>query len=286
MQNQFVFEEEKEIERLGVQNALLYAYEAPVIQTLFPKGGGYTVLDVGCNDGSKTVERFSLDAVGKVIGIEYNEALAQRAEQCYGGEKFSFYSLDAEAPDFPDRLAGVMKAGGIRGFDVICLSLVLMHLSDAKALIAALRPFLMPDGKLFIVEANDRASTLSNDQNDLLGDFLEILKKDKYSGNREVGAAVCEILSDCGYEDIRVWHDAISAGSGETKKKKAIFETFFTYLPEDISLLLEAEPENEEYKSWSAWVDRNYKALKRLILQKESAVSMGIKILTCTRGKK
>ena len=222
----------------------------------------------------------------RVIGLEYNEELAAKAQKAYGNERFSFYPLDVEAADFAERLHNIMNEKKIDGFDVIYLSFVLMHLSDVKGLLIALRPFLKTDGKLFIIEANDAASTLTGDKNGLLGEFLEILKKDKYSGDREVGATVCETLSACGYESINVWHDAVSAAEGEKEKKKAIFTTFFTYLREDVLLLLESEPDNEEYRSWSAWLDGNYEPLKRLILKEKSVISMGMKILTCTKGKK
>ena len=159
-----------------------------------------------------------------------------------------------------------------------------MHLRDVNRLLTGLRPFLKPDGILFVVEANDSASMLSNDENGLLDAFLEILKKDRYSGNREVGTSIYEILTACGYENIRVLCDAVSAGSGEHKKKEDIYTTFFTYLAEDVALLLEAEPENKEYQSWSDWLDRHDQTLRHLILQDESVISMGMKLLTCTRG--
>ena len=285
MQSQLVFGEKNEIKRLRVQNELLACYEAPVFAQIFSEGQDLAVLDIGCNDGAKTIERFTSDQVLCVIGLEYNEVLAAKAQKAYGNERFSFYPLDVEAEDFAERLRIIMNDKKIDGFDVIYLSFVLMHLSDVKGLLIALRPFLKTDGKLFIIEANDASSTLTGDKNGLLGEFLEILKKDKYSGDREVGATVCETLSACGYENICVWHDAVSAAEGEKEKKKAIFTTFFTYLREDVLLLLESEPDNEEYRSWSAWLDGNYEPLKRLILKEKSVISMGMKILTCTKGK-
>ena len=284
MQSQLVFQEKNEIKRLRMQNELLSCYEAPVLAQIFSEGRNLSVLDIGCNDGKKTVERFSSESVSQVVGLEYNEKLAKKAQKTYGNEQFSFYPVDVEAKCFSERLRTIMTEKQIDGFDVIYLSFVLMHLNDVKRLLLNLQPFLKENGKLFVIEANDSASTLNNDENGLLGEFLEILKKDKYSGNREVGANICELLSDNGYKDICVWHDAISAAEGEMKKKKAIFTTFFTYLNEDILLLLDAEPNNEEYRSWSLWLDLNYKTLKRLILQETSVISMGMKILTCTKG--
>ena len=284
MQTQLVFGEEKERKRLRVQNNLLSCYEAPVFAQLFSEKNDIVALDIGCNDGVKTVERFSPASVKTVIGLEYNPTLVTKAQKNFANEKFSFYHCDVEADGFPEQLRTWMQERDLRGFDMIYLSFVLMHLSDVPKLLRTLRPFLKEDGKLLIIEANDGASTLSGDSSGLLGEFLAILRADKYSGDRGVGNRICDLLHHSGYDGIHIWHDSISAGAGEKEKKKAIFTTFFSYLPEDIALLLAAEPENEEYQAWSAWVDRNYKALKQLMMREESVISMGMQILTCTKG--
>lgn len=285
MQTKSVFEDKKEIERLCVQNKLLYAYEAPVFRALFSEKKDYSVLDVGCNDGTKTVERFSSADIKKVIGLEYNSALASKAQESYGGEKFSFYCLDVESDDFVARLNDIMCKSAVKGFDVIYLSFVLMHLKDVKKLLELLHLFLNENGKILIVEANDAYSSLNDSSNRLLDDFLEILKKDRYSGNREIGANICDMLGESGYTDVKVWYDAIIAGEGEGEKKQAIFTTFFSYLPEDIAILLDAEPENKEYQSWNAWMSENYDALKSQIVSDDSKISMGVKILSADGGK-
>lgn len=286
MESQLIFQEKKEIKRLRVQNSLLASYEAPVFEKITSQGRDMVVLDIGSNDGSKTVERFSSKAISCVVGLEYNPDLAKKAQKTYGDHRFSFYPFDVEGRDFAKRLQELMKEKKIKGFDIIYLSFVLMHLKDIEGLLCELRSFLNENGKLFIIEANDSTSTLSNDENNLLNEFLDILKKDKYSGNRAIGDCICERLEQCGYEDICVWHDFISAKDGEKEKKKAIFTTFFSYLPEDVMLLSEGEPHNQEYKNWVIWIDKNYKKLKNLIVQEKGDISMGIKILTCGKGGK
>lgn len=285
MKSQLVFEQESELQRLRVQNALLSPYEAPVLAQLFSGGRSLSVLDVGCNDGSKTVERFAAEAVFRVIGLEYNPALAQSAEEKYGSDKFSFFALDVESPAFGKALGDILKEKGIEGFDLIYLSFLLMHLGDPKRFLTALRPFLKPEGRLFILEPDDSASALSGDAKGLFGEFLEILGKDPYAGRRDLGRQLCEMLPACGYEAPFLWQGAISAGEGEAEKKRAIYTTFFSYLGQDLHLLLEASPENPEYRAWAAWLEKNQETLRRLILKDGSAVSMGMKILTCAKGR-
>lgn len=286
MEKQLVFQEISEIKRLQMQNNLLSSYEMPVLEKIIDGKDNLSVLDIGCNVGSKTVKLFSLDSISCVIGVEYNKDLAIIAREEYGKGKFSFYHCDVESDVFLRMIHSVMEEKHIDGFDIIYLSLVLMHLSDVKKLLVKLHDILKPDGKLFIIESNDSASSLSGDENGLLDTFLQILKKDKYSGNRDVGENINEILSACGYENICNWYDAICAMQGEVEKKNSIFITFFTYLIEDVLLLLEAEPENEEYKEWAQWLEQNYDKLRNLILQDDSVVSMGVRILTCSKGTK
>lgn len=285
MENQFVFQEEKEIERLRVQNHLLSRYEAPIFEELFSLRNGLTVLDVGCNNGSKTVERFSSERVSQVIGLEYSPELAVKAQETYGDNRFSFHPFDVEAPDFSRRLQTIIDSRGIDGFDVIYLSYVLMHLSDIAKLLQELRPFLKETGHLLIIDADDAASALHPDPDRLLDRFLEILKADRYSGNRETGRTACQLLCDSGDWDVHVWHNCIAAGAGEAEKKQAVFTTFFSYLPEDVALLLHAEPENETYRAWDLWVRDHYPTLRNLIMQDETVISMGIKILTCRKSR-
>ena len=204
----------------------------------------------------------------------------------YGNNRFSFHSMDVEASDFSDQMKALMKEKEIECFDVIYMSLVLMHLSDIRHVLGVIRSFLKEDGQIVIVEGNDENSTLVPDKKGLLPEFLHILREDKYSGNRDVGKEIIDLLKETGFENIHIWHESISAGAEEKEKKKDIFKTFFSYLPEDVELLLEEEPECEEYQEWEKWLDHNYKKLRRLIVQGNSSISMGVKILSCMKGEK
>lgn len=281
MKNQLIFEEQNERNRLKVQNRLLSPYEKNIFEHIFSDRQELAVLDIGCNDGTKTVERFASDAVAKVIGLEYNDSLVVKAQSDYGNGKFSFYSSDVESDNFSVQLKELMSENHVDGFDVIYLSFVLMHLQDIKKLLVELKAFLKPEGQLVIIEADDDVSVLTPDGKGLLAGFLDILKKDKYSGNREVGSRLNALLAESGYGNVTVWSDCVSAKPEEWEKKRDIFTTFFSYLPEDVALLLKAEPDCEEYKAWAKWLDENYRELEQLIVKEESSVSMGVKMVSC-----
>lgn len=123
-----IFDDHKEIDRLAVQNRLLKEYELPVYQRLMEGRTGLRVLDVGCNNGSKTADRFAHPSVEKIIGLEYNQDLVEEAQATYGDRWFSFYQCDVEQPDFAPKLRGWMGESQIEAFDLIHISLVLLHL--------------------------------------------------------------------------------------------------------------------------------------------------------------
>ena len=283
MNSQLIFQDETEMRRLRVQNTLLASYEEPILAALFSSASDMTVLDVGCNDGTKTVKRFSSPSVSDCIGLEFNRDLVQEAVNRYGDGRFSFYRIDAEDKDFAPSLRKIMAGKNIEAFDLIYLSFLLMHLKDPESYLRSLSQFLRKDGKILIIEADDSASKLNGDKGGLLGEFLAILRKDRYAGNRDVGRNIIPILRKCGYSDITVHYDAISASKGEQEKKDAIFTTFFSYLGEDVSILLSCEPENAEYRSWKAWLKNNYSTLREMVTDEESEISMGMKILTCSK---
>lgn len=284
MQEKAVFDCEKERKRLQTQNRLLRPYEVPTLRAGLEQGKMIRVLDIGCNDGTKTKALFSAHNIQKVIGLEYNGSLALAAQEKYGDEKFSFYRVDVESASFLPRLHDAMAENGVKGFDLIYLSFVLMHLHEPDEFLRKIRSVLNPGGTLIVVEADDSTSTLTPDEEGLLSDFLKILEQDRFSGNRRLGCSLVQTLQRRGYEDIVCWCEQISAEGKELEKKADIFETFFSYLPEDVQILRREDPENEQYQQWESWFNANGEKLRRLILEEKSQISMGMKILSCTRG--
>lgn len=180
-----IFDNRKELARLAVQNKLLKEYGQPVYRRLLDGRSELRVLDVGCNNGSKTADRFTHPSVAKTIGLEYTQKLVDQAQETYGNPWFSFYQCDVEQPDFPQKLRGWMEENQVEAFDLIHISLVLMHLAEPGRVMGILREFLAPEGRVMIIEANDTANRLTPDPAGLFQDFMGILMAEPFSGNRE-----------------------------------------------------------------------------------------------------
>ena len=281
MENLAVFTGEKELSRLQTQRQLMRTCEEPVLRELLAGRSELNVLDVGCNDGEKTVRWFSDPAISRVLGLEYNTALARQAHETHGGEIFSFYPCDVEAKAFPAILADLMQHEGIEGFDVIYLSFVLSHLTAPETLLRRLREVLKPGGVLIAVETDDSKSFLEPEGGELLNEFLALLRRDPYAGDRDIGGRLPRMLRGCGFAAPALCCDAISAGPGEQERKAQIFEMFFSFLPEDVPILRDEAPGEPYYADTERWLAENFEELKRRILAEQAHISMGMAVVTC-----
>ena len=82
---------------------------------------------------------------------------------------------------------------------------------------------------------------------------------------------------------LSILNEFVNEISCRCKKKEDIFTTFFSYLPDDVELLLEEDPENAEYIAFSDWLRVNYESLHRVITDNKTEIKMGLKIAACKR---
>lgn len=276
-----IFQDEIEIKRLMVQNRLLAEYEEPVLDDAFNGKSDLFVLDVGSNDGKKTIKRFAERSVKKLIGLEYNAELVEKAKNEFDDKRFSFYCCDADSDDFESVLIDICRHNEIEKFDIIYLSFVLMHMSSPERLLELVKRFLKIDGKVIIIEGYDSNSSLVPDKDNRLIEFLDYLDKDPFSGNRALGKKLPQMLRDSGFSQITSAVDSIAAEGDEIQKKRDIFEVFFSYFPQDISILIRENPEDEYASTVQKWIDTYYDELKNHILDKESKITMGLRVVVC-----
>ena len=277
-----IYQDPREQARLAAQNHLMRAYEAPVLELLFRGRSGLRILDVGCNDGGKTLERFSRPETARVLGLEYHSDLVTRAEKSCADSRFLFRTCDVETEAFPEQLFRIMEESGIEAFDLIHLSFILMHLKDPERLLAALSGVLAPGGQLLLVEPDDTVSFISEDPDGLFSEFLGYLKTDPFAGDRGCGGRIFSMLGRMGFQKVYLASSLIEAEQNEPKKKDDLFQMFFSYLPFDMEFLLQKEPERAEYRRCAAWLHSHFTALKEQILQCRK-IGMGVFIMTCKK---
>lgn len=277
---QNVFLDEVELKRLMIQGRLLSEYEQPIYQKVIDGRKGLTLLDVGCNNGWKTKERFSDKNFKKIIGIDCLDLLVEQARKQFGNEVLSFYACDVATEDFAEKLQQIMQKENIQAFDIIHCSFMLMHTKEQEEILRRLKAFLAPGGKLIAIEPDDTTSYMNPDPDGIYKEFLQVLSADPYAGKRNMGAELPGLFSNSGYTDIQLECTEIASSGNEITKKEHIFDTFCSYLQEDLILLRQGAEGNSYQTEWE-WVQKNLDKLRQLMTDEALTVSMGVKIYTC-----
>lgn len=275
-----VFAKEEEIKRLAVQRSLLKEFERPIYEKVIGGRSGLCVLDIGCNDGSKTIERFTKDHFRKVIGIDVLDSVVDEANSQYGDEVHSFYCCNTSVKGFSKKIQQILDKEGLKSFDIINCSFVLMHIPCPEAVLSCLRHFLSPEGQIVIIEPDDTISNVSPDHNRLFKHFSEILMQDVYAGKRDFGRYVPGILEASGFSNWCMQAEKIFSEHQDKAKKADVFIVFCSYLKDDLEILRKEHPGNKTIKKQLKWVRDNEKALYHQMVEEDTAITIGIKIFT------
>lgn len=88
-----ILDQEKEIERLVIQNSLFDKFDEEKYKSLLSKYNNPTVLDVGCGNGSMIISRLDFLSDYTLVGIDDNKYLIEMATEKYKGENCSFVTI-------------------------------------------------------------------------------------------------------------------------------------------------------------------------------------------------
>ena len=269
-----IFDTDYEIERLNAQEELLWKAQLPFYSG-FLNGKDMMILDIGCSDGYKTVKEFDRDNVRKVLALDSAPEAVSKAKANCGNEKFCFEMGNVEDADVEDRLIDLMKKYDIEAFDVVHLSLVVLHLKDPVRVLSILKKYIGKGGRIVIVEADDDKAALSPDDY-YLRKYNSLLKIDPYMGNRECANNMYIWLNQAGYHNIKDSYAFVQSGDMETKK--VMFDIYFSSLPVDFEDLCIDDPSNEDYRMAKDWLDENIDDIYEYLLHEATVFSFGVSI--------
>lgn len=270
-----VYQLKGELDRLAAQNLLFREAECGTYAQILQQYPQARVLDIGCNNGTKLVNRFSYPAIEQVVGLEFHGALAQQAQAQFGNQHYAFYQCDVEDASLLQQLEAIMTERGIEVFDIVHISLVLLHLKNPAAVLNTLRKVLSPQGQLLIVEPADNTMVVSPDPLHLRDGFVAAMEADPYSGNRNFVHSLPQLLQDCGYENIAIQPQIIFGDATAWDRKALIFEIICSFLEEDAQLAPEDAP-------WKHWVADHFAQFEHLIKEEESQITVELHMITCS----
>lgn len=118
----------------------------------------------------------------RLIGIERDPDKVQEAGDKFGGSQVAFITGDVEESDFIDDLADKMDEMGIEKFDIINISMLLLHLKSECALLRRLRRLLKPEGTVIIKDIDAGINFAYPDEENVFERIYRICDNNETSG--------------------------------------------------------------------------------------------------------
>ena len=279
-------EDKKETRRLKVQQNLMKEFDTPAYNKAKIAYDSLRILDIGSNNGDFIMDRLGSDDKTRIlIGIEYDEESVKIANDKYGvSGKIEFFSRNVEDEDFKESLTDIMEQTETGSFNVINVSMVLLHLKSPYKLLKTLRSVLSDDGLLIIKDIDDGFNIAYPDENGDFSRVTEICAYDEAGGFRKSGRQIYTLLSRAGFSSVNLEKLGMTTVGMDFDRRSALFDTYFSFVLEDLKLMRNRYPNDKKIKSDYEWYRDVYEELEEKFLDKNFFFSLGCMLLTARKN--
>ena len=261
-------ESDQEAKWLHVQQEMLRSYDAPVFQKIFNDIECHSVLDLGTNDGFQLVDRLaSCDSLEFALGIDVNPNAIRMASEAYADDsRYLFEEADCEAASFSDYLESRLAQAGKKGFDLVILSMVLLHLKNPFKLLRVVRKHMNRRGYIFIRDIDDGFNIAYPDDEGYFARLNRLCGEITTTGFRFSGRQLLEKLTRAGFKDISFEGSGISTVGMDQDQRSALLSASFGWLGGDLRLRAKNNPDNDEYQQDADWFEETYDEIEERFL--------------------
>lgn len=260
--NDYSFDDKREVKRLRKQTDLFHKYDIGIYDSLFESREKCMVLDVGCNNGNNIASCIgSRPEISVIVGIDKVESVIDKAKEFYKAPHFLFSCIDCSAADFREKLHTLMNTHNIASFDVIHISMLLLHLQNPGMTLSVLYEFLSDAGCLFIRDIDDSLKLAYPDNHGRFERAFSICNMDCNSGYRTSGREIYSLLVQSGYRNIILQRKGLDTIGMSSNDKDDFFNVCFSYITEDLKHLAKVEPDNMCWSENLKWFEENYNTM-------------------------
>lgn len=281
----FSFDDEKERRRLQIQEELTRAIEVAEYEKIEREYDELIVLDLSFVTADSIMAKLeNCQKVAKLIGIESDEKSVEYANERYGEQgKRVFYCMDMESEGFEAALDKVMSENGVTEFNVINLSWVLMNLRSPFKLLKILRKRLSKNGTVFVKDIDDAYNIAYPDENGYFERAVEICNRDELSGYRRSGRQVYTLLYRAGFKKTQLNRLCITTAEMDSDQRSNLFETYFSFVREDLRVLAEKYPDDKRVAADLEWYENVYDDMEELFQDDAFYFSFGVMLFTAKK---
>ena len=268
-------EDQQEKHRLRTEDILLAKYEAPIVERLLEGKQNAVCLDVNVLNPQGAYARLNYPQVSKVIALTYNEDVKSHGDALNNGEAVDFYTVHFEADDFEDQLEDCLEKSGVDGIDFVCLSMAIMDFKKPFKVLQAIQNCLNPDAVMIVRDVDDGAVFAYPDKDRYFEKFQSFYIHNKYSGFRYTGRQVYAFVRKMEPKSIRLEHYGINTADMSRRDRKALFECWFSFIPNDFARMLREDPSSRTAKEVVDFCNEYYDDLNEQYFSQDTLFSSG-----------
>lgn len=262
--------------RLETQSRLMKEFDQPVYDEVIAGRGNQVVLDIGSNNGDFVMDRLgSSGKVGRIIGLEYDMDAVDYANHEYGSDTVGFYQCDLESPSFQSELYKIMSEVGVKAFDIVNISMIILHLKNPYKVLKVVRQVLAPGGVIIVKDIDDGLNLAYPDPEGSFERVFRICRENETSGYRHSGRQVYTLLSKMGMTDISLIKQGINTVRMDFNQRQALFDTYFSFIMEDLEIMVDRYPDSEKIMDDYKWFSEKYDDLEEEFHSNEFFFNLG-----------
>lgn len=272
-------EDQQEKHRLQTEDSLLASYEKPIVEKLLEGKSNVVCLDVNVLSTSGSFARLSYPQITNVIALTYSEDIAKRGnkekENIETGDRIDFFQVQFEAADFDTQLEKCLDKAGVDGIDLVYLSMAIMDFKKPFKVLQAIQNCLNDDAVMIVRDVDDGAVFAYPDKNGLFAKFQSFYIHNVYSGYRYTGRQVYSYIKKMDPREIVLERYGVNTSNMSRKEKKALFEAWFSFIPNDFSRMLRENPDSKIAKEVMDFCDEHYDEMNEQFFSRDVLYSAG-----------
>lgn len=284
--NAYIFsDDKKEIKRLKIQQDLMVDFDRETYDRVISEYDELKVLDIGSNNGAFVTDRIvNRGNVTKLIGLEFDKGFVDISNEKYGVEgKIKFFEQNVESEDFEDKLEEYMQEMGIESFNVVNISMLILHLKSPYKMLKAIRKFLDKGATIIVKDIDDGFNMAYPDDDGSFVRVYDICKKSKTSGFRNSGRQIYTLLMRAGYRNVRFEKMGISTPGMDYEKRSALFDTYFSFILEELKIYVKDHPNDKRAVKDLEWLDNIYESLEERFQDDNFFFNLGFVLFTAKK---
>ncbi len=275
------FGDEGERERLVKQHDFVYRFAKDAYDKILsvPQNGSF--LDVGCNTGEQS-KMFLEDHpnITHYIGIDREAAALEKASQTFPDGHF--YRVDCERDELDDALSKIERELSLDGFDIINVSMMLLHTKKPQFLIDTLCDHLADGGQLVILDIDDGLNIAYPDPDGIFRKAVDLCFETEFSGFRHSGRQIYELLSEQDFEKIELHRAGLSTVGMSRSEKGYFFDIYFWFILDDLRKMHADKPKNRVIKAQLDWMEEHYKQMRMTFRERGFFFNLGFMLYSAT----